>query len=385
MAAITTLLLLFAHVAAPFAHASHAKSHLIVAGPRVPARRLLEVGHAVMQQHSYARQAARSLLQVANAITAQEAGQEAGQGAGQGAGLGAGQGAGQGAGAGAGQGSGLGAGQGAGQGPAQVANQTQVANQALAQATGPLATPAGTARLNTVAGAPPVLLPQQPAAAGAAPVPAQTGPTGVIITATPPTTAPEVQTIPTGALGAGSHATPAGSSVSSGPALKLWEQCGGRSACNGNTPCADSLWTSSSCSLDTTCIRQDEWYWQCRPSSELHQHVAGSSADGSGPQDPRQSAGQTDGQSNSHPVKGLMGQQDGQHQVMAQQGGTGSTPWPETAAGVQAAGGGGIKCIKRSGCQPSDVVYGSSDNKRSFAGLLAPAGQCQVSAATHHC
>jgi hypothetical protein len=380
MAATTALLLLFVHAAALFAQASRAQSHSDVFDLRGPARRLLDAGQqaAVMQQHRHDfKQAERSLLSVANATTAQAVVHEVGQGAGQDAGLGAGQGAGQGAGVGAGQGAGLGAGQGAGQEPAQVAS------PALAQATAPLATHSGTARVSAAAGAPPVLLrPQQPAAVTApVPGPVQTGPTGVIITVAPPTTAPKVSGTPTDALGAGTPVAPAASSVSRGPALKLWEQCGGQSACNGNTPCADSQWTSSSCSPGSTCIRQDEWYWQCRPSSELlHQQVAARSADGSGRWDPHQPAGQADGQSDSQQVEGPMGEKDGQHQVIAQQGSIDSTP--ETAAGAQTAGGGGIRCIKHHGCKPSYGVYGSSlpsDIKRSFAGLLAPAGQCQVS------
>lgn len=160
MAATTALLLLFAHAAAPFAHASHARSNLDVADTRIPARRLLDAGDqqaTAMQQHSRnSRQTARSLLQVANATIPQASGQAAGQGAGQGAGSGAGQGAGQGAGAGAGQ------------------------------ATAPPATLAGTAGVSTVAGTPP-FLPPPATPAGPAQQAGVTGPAEVIITDRTPT------------------------------------------------------------------------------------------------------------------------------------------------------------------------------------------------------
>jgi hypothetical protein len=40
----------------------------------------------------------------------------------------------------------------------------------------------------------------------------------------------------------------------------------------------------------------------------------------------------------------------------------------------------GVRCLKRSGCKPTPQPYGSRSNPHSFVGLLAPAGQCQVSA-----
>lgn len=60
-------------------------------------------------------------------------------------------------------------------------------------------------------------------------------------------------------------------------------------------------------------------------------------------------------------------------QVIAQQG-SGASGQP-----AEAAGSGGVKCIQRSGCKPSAGVYGSPDNRNAYVGLLAPAGQCQVS------
>lgn len=72
-----------------------------------------------------------------------------------------------------------------------------------------------------------------------------------------------------GALSSGESSTPdskSDSPDSSQQALKLWDQCGGASRCNGNTPCADQPWESTgSCPEGSTCDRKNQWYYQCRP------------------------------------------------------------------------------------------------------------------------
>lgn len=47
--------------------------------------------------------------------------------------------------------------------------------------------------------------------------------------------------------------------------LGLWQQCGGKGTCGGNSPCADQAWATVACSPGSSCMRKSEWFHQCRP------------------------------------------------------------------------------------------------------------------------
>ncbi len=44
---------------------------------------------------------------------------------------------------------------------------------------------------------------------------------------------------------------------------EMYDQCGGISCKNGGTTCSDSAYNC--CPTETSCQRQNQWYWQCLP------------------------------------------------------------------------------------------------------------------------
>jgi hypothetical protein len=48
----------------------------------------------------------------------------------------------------------------------------------------------------------------------------------------------------------------------------MWEQCGGKTGpkCNG-IRCADQPYDVLFCPTEAECVRESEYYWQCRPGS----------------------------------------------------------------------------------------------------------------------
>eukprot|EP00879_Flechtneria_rotunda_P008972 GHRR01009394.1.p1 GENE.GHRR01009394.1~~GHRR01009394.1.p1 ORF type:complete len:572 (+),score=160.50 GHRR01009394.1:1204-2919(+) len=51
---------------------------------------------------------------------------------------------------------------------------------------------------------------------------------------------------------------------------KSWDQCGGKSSCKGKH-CADKAWPTHCCPSSNSCVRNNEWYWNCQPASQQHQ------------------------------------------------------------------------------------------------------------------
>ena len=51
--------------------------------------------------------------------------------------------------------------------------------------------------------------------------------------------------------------------------LRPYEQCGGQGSSCTSSQCSDAYWPSSSCPLAYSCIRQSQWYWQCKPALGL--------------------------------------------------------------------------------------------------------------------
>lgn len=48
-----------------------------------------------------------------------------------------------------------------------------------------------------------------------------------------------------------------------GPALKVFDQCGGKAGSCYNF-CGDFSWPAANCPAASSCYRQNEWYWMCR-------------------------------------------------------------------------------------------------------------------------
>jgi hypothetical protein len=65
--------------------------------------------------------------------------------------------------------------------------------------------------------------------------------------------------------GSGSASPPpaATPSPAASGSLYPWAQCGGSTGACGST-CADLAWPTASCSSGYSCVRQDQFYWQCR-------------------------------------------------------------------------------------------------------------------------
>ncbi len=51
--------------------------------------------------------------------------------------------------------------------------------------------------------------------------------------------------------------------------LRPYDQCGGQGGSCTSSQCSDAYWPSSSCPLAYSCIRQSQWYWQCKPALGL--------------------------------------------------------------------------------------------------------------------
>jgi hypothetical protein len=60
-------------------------------------------------------------------------------------------------------------------------------------------------------------------------------------------------------------------------AAKPWDQCGGMSGDCGPY-CKDNKWADTTCPTAHTCMRQDSWYWQCKPDVIVQQQVAAAAA-----------------------------------------------------------------------------------------------------------
>lgn len=55
----------------------------------------------------------------------------------------------------------------------------------------------------------------------------------------------------------------------------IWEQCGGRSCVKGD--CRDTAWAETKCAEGLKCVRQSEYYWQCKAEANLYQQCGGTS------------------------------------------------------------------------------------------------------------
>jgi flagellar biosynthesis GTPase FlhF len=61
------------------------------------------------------------------------------------------------------------------------------------------------------------------------------------------------------------HAVPA---LSEAPEMLAWQQCGGVSTCSAHpSRCGDQQWAR--CPAGFSCVRQDQFYHQCRPTPEV--------------------------------------------------------------------------------------------------------------------
>jgi hypothetical protein len=56
---------------------------------------------------------------------------------------------------------------------------------------------------------------------------------------------------------------PAAKAPETGHVVSVWGQCGGRSLANGEDA------AMMACSSGHSCVKQDEWYWQCKPTSQV--------------------------------------------------------------------------------------------------------------------